>query len=512
MIETFNKAHQKFVQLVDALSDPTRRMRTLLAVVIAYAAIWTLYGVISKSSQDVNADMAELVVWSRDLAWGYPKHPPLLGWVPAVWFSIFPLADWAYTLLATLNCALGIWLATVLAGKWLEGPKLAAVPFLLAVIPFYNFLGLKFDQNSALIPLWALTTLAFVRSLDRGHIGWAVLAGIAGAAAMLTKYWSAFFLLALMIAVLFDRRRNAYFRSPAPYVTAVVALLAFLPHAIWLVQHDFPPMQWVANRRGASGVFDWFRALSEYSFGTIGYAGVALLAYGVATRPSLPVLADVLVPRDGEQRRAALIFWAPLLVPIAVAALTRTNLLSLWNTPSLTLLPVVLLSSPLVKLTREWAARIAALAVAVPVAVCLVSPVVAYVILEAGVENDAAYARLVMADMQEQWRKTTNKPLKLIAGPFGLISTAAFYGADRPMTFADFSPYLAPWATPARIASEGMAIACAVDERGCLTAMNGLIANAPKSTKTEVVLRRHLLWFDGPPARFVIAVVPPQPH
>jgi len=223
-------------------------------------------------------------------------------------------------------------------------------------------------------------------------------------------------------------------------------------------------------------------------------------------------LADVLLPRDGEQRRAALIFWAPLLVPIAVAALTRTNLLSLWNTPSLTLLPVVLLSSPLVKLTREWAARIAALAVAVPVAVCLVSPVVAYVILEAGVENDAAYARLVMADMQEQWRKTTNKPLKLIAGPFGLISTAAFYGADRPMTFADFSPYLAPWATPARIASEGMAIACAADERGCLTAMNGLIANAPKSTKTEVVLRRHLLWFDGPPARFVIAVVPPQPH
>src|ERR1035437_1227397 len=141
MIETFNKAHQKFVQLVDALSDPTRRMRTLLAVVIAYAAIWTLYGVISKSSQDVNADMAELVVWSRDLAWGYPKHPPLLGWVPAVWFSIFPLADWAYTLLATLNCALGIWLATVLAGKWLEGPKVAAGRVLLAALSFLQFFG-----------------------------------------------------------------------------------------------------------------------------------------------------------------------------------------------------------------------------------------------------------------------------------------------------------------------------------------------------------------------------------
>src|ERR1035437_3986640 len=122
MIETFNKAHQKFVQLVDALSDPTRRMRTLLAVVIAYAAIWTLYGVISKSSQDVNADMAELVVWSRDLAWGYPKHPPLLGWVPAVWFSNFPSRDVALPLVAPLNWRVGIWAGPLLAGKGPEGP------------------------------------------------------------------------------------------------------------------------------------------------------------------------------------------------------------------------------------------------------------------------------------------------------------------------------------------------------------------------------------------------------
>ena len=201
-----------------------------------------------------------------------------------------------------------------------------------------------------------------------------------------------------------------------------------------------------------------------------------------------------------------------MLVPIAVAAFTRTNLLSLWNIPSLTLLPVVLLSSPMVTLTREWAARIATLAVAVPVTACLASPIVAYVILKSGVENDAAYARLVMADMQKQWRQATDKPLKLVAGPFGLVNSAAFYGADRPLTFADFSSYLAPWATPARIASEGIAIACPVDDRGCLTAMNGLMANASNSTKTEVVLRRHWLVFDGPPARFVFSVVPPQPH
>jgi len=92
----------------------------------------------------------------------------------------------------------------VLAGEWLDGEKRASVPFLLAVIPFYNFLGLKFDQNSALIPLWALTTLTLVRSRKTRSAGYAALAGLFGAACVLSKYWSAFLLLALGLAVLCD--------------------------------------------------------------------------------------------------------------------------------------------------------------------------------------------------------------------------------------------------------------------------------------------------------------------
>ena len=57
----------------------------------------------------------------------------------------------------------------------------------------------------------------------------------------------------------------------------------------------------------------------------------------------------------------------------------------------------------------------------------------------------------------------TDKPLKLIAGPFVLVSTAAFYGTDQPSTFADFSSYLSPWADDARIAREGMAVMVATD-------------------------------------------------
>ena len=62
---------------------------------LGYGALWFVYGVIAKSSQDLNADMGEMVVWTRELALGYPKHPPLLAYILWAWFKVFPLADWA---------------------------------------------------------------------------------------------------------------------------------------------------------------------------------------------------------------------------------------------------------------------------------------------------------------------------------------------------------------------------------------------------------------------------------
>src|SRR3954471_8512053 len=153
--------------------------------------------------------MAEMVVWSRELTWGYPKHPPFLAFVLWGWFKIFPLADWAYVLLAVVTLSIGIFVVIELCAEWLANEKLAAVPFLLATIPFYNFLGLKWDQNSVLIPLWALAMWAMLRALNTRHDGWAALTGLAAAAAMLSKYWSLFLIAAMSLAVLLHDRRVA---------------------------------------------------------------------------------------------------------------------------------------------------------------------------------------------------------------------------------------------------------------------------------------------------------------
>ena len=518
MLAVLDRLSLAFGGVIDGLCDPKRQRRVAFALVLAYAAAWFVYGVIAKSSQDINADMAEMVIWSREPAFGYPKHPPLLAYVVKLWFLIFPCADWAYLLLAAITVAAGIFLAFELGGLWLPREKRAAAPFLLALIPFYNFLGLKFDQNSALIPLWALAILAFMHSLETRRTGWSVLTGLAAAAAMLTKYWSGFLLAAIGLTALLDRRRGDYWRSSAPWIAAFVLIVAVLPHAIWIVHKNFLPFDWIATRRAAQSLTDLLRSLGEYTGGTIGYVAPALIAVALMAHPSGPAVRDSWLPRDPARRTPTVLFWTPILLPVAVALAARINLLSLWSAPAFSLLPVMLLASPLVQLSRIAVLRLAAIVTLVTLLALLASPFVALAILKNGVENDAAYAKLAATAIESEWRATTPAPLRLVAGRFALADAAAFYLSDRPSTYADFgsefytaaSPDLSPWVNPERIAREGIAIVCGADDKQCLGDQARLAAAGPAGRRTETTLTRHWLGLAGAPQRFVIVTVPPR--
>ncbi len=203
-------------RLLDALSDPKRSGRTVAIALVLYCAVWTLYAVLSKLSQDIHFDMGEMVSWSREVGLGTPKHPPLPAWLVGIWFIVFPLQDWAFYLLSMAMATFALWVAWMIAGRYLDGEKRAAGLALLTLVPFFNFHALKYNANSMLTPTWALTTWFFLRSLDSRSAGAAVLAGLAAAVAMLVKYWSVVLLAGLAIAALADSRRAALFPLAGP--------------------------------------------------------------------------------------------------------------------------------------------------------------------------------------------------------------------------------------------------------------------------------------------------------
>ncbi len=494
--------------LMAALADPGRRERTVVVVLAAYCGLWTLYGTIAKGSQDIHFDMGEMVAWSREIAWGTPKHPPLGAWVVRAWFSVFPLADWAYYLLAMALASLALWIAWTIFARYLDGEKRVVGLALLTMVPFFNFHALKFNANTVMIPLWAATTALFLRSYETRRAGIAALAGLAAAAAMLGKYWSIVLLLGLGLAALADPRRAAYFRSPAPWVTIAVGAVALAPHAAWLYAHDFTPFAYAMESHPGT-LLESVRSGLAYVAGAAAYVVLPVGLAMMAARPSAAAIRDTLWPRTPDRRLVALAFWLPLGLPIGFAVAAQELIISLWSMGSMTLLPVVLLSSPRITVPALGARRIVAFALALPLIALAASPLIAIVIHRQGVPNYASHYRLLAQAVEKAWRDTTDRPLRLVGSYNNLLNGTTFYFQDRPSTFEIVNPYLTPWTDEARVARAGIALVCPAEESPCMEALAQRAARAPTGRRVEVEISRRYLGGADKPDRFVIVTVPP---
>jgi 4-amino-4-deoxy-L-arabinose transferase-like glycosyltransferase len=497
-------------RLTVALCDPVRRERAMLAVLVSFAAIWTLYGVLAKGSQGVHFDMAELADQSRHLAFGYAKNPPFAMWATAAWFTVFPRADWAFYLLAMTGIAAGLWAAWQLFGRHLDAEKRVLALALLTLVPLLTFHALKFNNNALMFPLWALATLFFVRSYEERSIGAATLAGLFAAAAMLTKYWSVFLIAGFALAALAGRHRAAYFRSPAPWISAVVGALALAPHVWWLYQHNFSSFGYALLVHGGFGFAVALKSVLGYLAGAAGYVAFPVVVMAIALRPSRAALADMLRTADAERRFVAWLFWTTLLAPIAVALITGSQIVALWTIGCWTLLPVLLLSPPSLGVTRAAAVRVVALAIAVPAAATLAAPAIAYAIHRAGSANLGAYFKPLAAVVEREWRQATARPLRIVAGQGDLAYGVAFYSRDGAMAFPDFSRRLAPWIDNAALVRDGVALVCPAENAGCVDRIKGYAGNAPRFHLAEVTLTPRYLGLAGAARRFTIVVVPPQ--
>lgn len=495
-------------RLLDALVEPSRRERVVLGLLTGYAAVWSLYGAIAKGSQDIHFDMGEMIAWSREVGLGTPKHPPLPAWLVKVWFSVFPLEDWAYYLFAIVVATAALWIAWKASARYLDGDKRVVGLALLTLVPFYNFHALKFNANTAMTPLWALTTWWFLRSYETRSPLYAALAGIAAAGAMLGKYWSIFLLLGLAIAALCDPRRRRYFGSAAPWLTVAAGTIALAPHLAWLYANGFRPFDYAMESHPAN-TLDALKSGFGYVLGAAGYLAVPTLIAVAAARPQARAALDTIWPPQGERRLVWWSFVLPLLLPMLGAVAAKASIVSLWSIASMTLFPVVLLSSPLVTVPRAAARRILALALAVPIIATALSPAVAVVIHWRGLPHYSSQYRQLAQAVDQAWSETTDRPLRLIGSYDNVLYGTLFYFPDRPSTLEITDPSVTPWTDDARVAHQGIAMFCPVEQSTCVKAMNERAARGPAGKRIEIELARMYFGSADEPVRYVIVTVPP---
>lgn len=492
-------------RLRDALADPARANRTLLLTLAAYVLLWTVYASIAKGTQGFHFDMVEVIAWSRDLAQGYLKHPPLAAAVAWAWFAIFPVAEWSYYLLSMLMPALALWIIWHLSADYLDADRRIAALALLMLVPFFHFHALKFNVNTILIPLWAATTFWFLRSIKTRSSRYATLAGVAAACCMLGKYWSIFLLAGLVLAALVDRRRALYFKSPAPWITVIAGFVVLLPHLSWLRDNNFAPFTYAMSIHGDKIFLNTAVAALGYLAGSLGYVALPVILVLAAARPNLATLKDMLWPEDAKRRLAAAAFWGPFLLPAVGALASGTEITSLWSMSAWSLLPVLLLSSPRVTWRPLDTRRTLLIAAALPLVMLIASPAIAIMTRRDGPPAAGVQSHLLAVEVERLWHEAIPAPLRFVGGDGDTLLGVVAYAKDKPRALLAGLPE--PSAELLR--RSGMVLVCFTGDSPCLNETARRTGGAPSRTIQTAISQKS--WGKVLPQRsYTIVIVPPR--
>src|SRR6476660_356545 len=275
-------------------SDPGGAVWLVSGFAALHAVLWTVILVNLKTGQDVHMDVAEAFAWGQKFQLGYGKHPPLSGWIAGVWFRIFPVTDWATYALAMAVIGCGLVISLLIALRVVDRRRAFFVVVMLALYPIFNFKGFKYNPDLLQLLTLPLVVLAYLNAFEKRSVTSGLWLGLAGALALMTKYWVLTMIGAIGLAALIHPARWQFLRSPAPWVAIATLVVALIPHLVWLKSVDFVPLTYAGDTYALSSRLQTLQLV-------LGYVGhnLALLALPIA----LAALALVLMPP----------WWTPLL-------------------------------------------------------------------------------------------------------------------------------------------------------------------------------------------------------
>lgn len=406
---------------------------------------WVLAHGISDTNLDAYADMLENYAWGQHLSWGSAKHPPLFAWITGMWFMVFPPLDTSYHLLSYLNVAVGL-LGVYRFAKAIGHDDFALPSVLLLSMAFpYSTLAVKFNANAVLLSVWPWVAVAWAHSIrkpDRQGFLWSVALGLLAALAMLGKYYSGVFLLALFLASLSFKEGRAWLWTARPWLTLLVFFLALIPHLDWLQTHDFVTLHYISEQGSDTGV-NW-RMIAKFAIAPIGYWLVPWLictflyaSHGHSfgqTLKSWPARMWTSWQPQGWQDG---LFWFAMLPWAITLVFGITDFVELsipWAIPigcGFTLLWLRNLSQA-TDINHAITYKIQQSLLSWLALIVLLSPVYAWHQANQGTENHYLPRREVATLLLDMWKQDhPDVPLMWVGGQWAESALLAFYGDDR---------------------------------------------------------------------------------
>ncbi|MCK1388840.1 glycosyltransferase family 39 protein [Bradyrhizobium sp. 21] len=514
--------------LVASAIRPEARLWLVIQLAILHAVLWTFILINLKAAQDIHMDVAEAWGWGQKFLWGYGKHPPLSGWVAGLWFTVFPPTDWATYALAMATVSVGMVICWLVALRVVDARRAFLVVVMIALYPIFNFKGFKYNPDLLQLVTLPLLVLAYLNAFEKRSWRSGVLLGLAGALALMTKYWVLTMIGAIGLAALIHPQRLQFLSSPAPWIAIVTMAVAMIPHIVWLAEAHFVPLTYAGDTYSIEDSGQVHQLVSGYVLHNF-----ALLALPVA----LAALAMALVPHwltlllraplriitrawarganSGVNLSQAMNVWivqiivafGPPLGALVFSIYMKTD----WGISLFFLVPLALVAIPALRVQSATLFNIVAIWLVLSVATLIASPWIAAREMGANAGNTATYgARSDLArELTQAWHARFASRWAVVAGTMESIQPMVFYSPDHPAAFVPIEAWDSGLTSPDDVKRYGF-IGVFDPTDGRLPAFEKWVSEtAPKAERMVMTTRRFIHGKAGPSMSWNIYIAPP---
>jgi 4-amino-4-deoxy-L-arabinose transferase-like glycosyltransferase len=259
--------------------------RTDLAVYAILAAVFA-FRLIYASFLGLLPDEAYYWDWSRNLAFGYFDHPPMVAWLIALSRALFGETVLGVRSLMSV-CALVASLSSyLLVKKYVV--KLSSLVLWAALsncVLLFGVGSLLATPDIPLVLFWSLSLLAAYNAIFNSSTRWWLALGVFAGFGMLSKYTFVLFPASLACFLILSRSRRFWLAQWQPWAAACACMIIGAPNILWNRSHHWLSILFQfshgVNTHGALHV----ELLGEFIAGQIGVLSVvpfALLACAAA--------------------------------------------------------------------------------------------------------------------------------------------------------------------------------------------------------------------------------------
>lgn len=375
-------------------------------------------------------DSIEAVIWGQNGGWLTNKHPPLSGFIANIFYILFYGKDISIYILSQVCILIGFIYIFKIAKLFLDEEKSVLSVLLLEGVIYYNITSIEFNVNIISLALWPITIYYFYKALNEDKLYQWLLLGLFIGLNILNKYTCVYLFISMFIYVIVSHETKKVFLNKKLYLGGLITLLCIFPHLYWLYKTDFIVFEYFKSRT----VFNEKLGLLANIYYPIRFIIGQFLA-GITTIIIFTISYYKLNKEQNNIKNTDKLFilclgLLPILIAVLPSIINGSKMKSMWGTPCLYMLTIILFAYFPFKLNDNSYKKIKASTYCVMVIFALFSTI--NIIATKSIRYYFPKNQFI-EDMTKYWvNETNNIQLKYVAGDIWYTAHMSLYQKDNP--------------------------------------------------------------------------------